>query len=86
MEVGIFEGRNRFSELIEAAEAGEEVVVLRRGRAVAKIVPVSDPEAIIRQRLDALQEATARADGLAEKAGRTFTHAEMIAARDEGKR
>jgi len=28
MEVGIFEARNRFSELVEAAERGEEVVEL----------------------------------------------------------
>ena len=44
MEVGVFEARNRFSELIDAAEKGEEIVVLRRGKPVVRMVPVADRE------------------------------------------
>ncbi len=38
MEVGLFEAKNRLSELVAKAEAGEEVVITRRGQAVAKLV------------------------------------------------
>lgn len=86
MEVGVFEARNRFSELLDAAEAGEEVVVLRRGKPVARIVPVADRQALAEQRLRALRDIEALADQIAERNGRPFTHAELIAARDEGKR
>ena len=40
-EVGLFEAKNRLSELVDRAERGEEVVITRRGKAVAKLVPVS---------------------------------------------
>lgn len=87
MEVGIFEGRNRFSELVEAAERGEETVVLRRGKPVAKLVPIHEPDVALaaarRKALDSfadLRAATVRA------VGRPFTHDELISARDEGRR
>ncbi len=86
MEVGVFEARNRFSELLDAAEAGEEVVVLRRGKPVARIVPVMDRQALAEPRLRALRDIEALADQITERNGRPFTHAELIAARDEGKR
>ena len=37
--VGIFEAKSRLSELIERAEAGDEVTITRHGKPVAKIVP-----------------------------------------------
>jgi len=36
--VGIYDARTRLSELIGRVEAGEEVVLTRRGRAVVKMV------------------------------------------------
>jgi prevent-host-death family protein len=38
-EVGLFDAKNRLSELVDRAERGEEVVITRRGKAVAKLVP-----------------------------------------------
>jgi prevent-host-death family protein len=38
-EVGLFEAKNKLSELVDRAERGEEVVITRRGKAVAKLVP-----------------------------------------------
>jgi prevent-host-death family protein len=38
--VNLSEAKARFSELVRRAEAGEEVIILRSGRPVAKIVPV----------------------------------------------
>lgn len=86
MEIGIFEARNRFSELIEAAEAGEEIVVLRRGKAVARIGPVTDRDDIVRRRLKAVETARRLGEEVRARLGRTFTHEELMAARDEGKR
>ena len=40
MEIGAFEAKNRLSALLERAERGEEIVITRRGRPVAKLVPV----------------------------------------------
>lgn len=37
-EVGAFEAKSRFGQLLERVEAGEEVVITRRGRVVAKLV------------------------------------------------
>ena len=40
MQVNILEARNRLSQLIKAAQAGEEVVIANRGEPVARLVPV----------------------------------------------
>jgi prevent-host-death family protein len=37
--VGIFEAKNRLSELVERAARGEEIVITRRGEQVARLVP-----------------------------------------------
>jgi prevent-host-death family protein len=86
MEIGIFEARNRFSELVEAAEAGEDVVVLRRGKPVIRFVPVIDREALAQRRLEALERIKAVSAEITRRNGGPFTHAELMAARDEGKR
>lgn len=86
MDLGVFEARNRFSELIDAAQAGRETVVLKRGKPVAKIVPVEVPEALAEQRRQVIERARTRAAVIAKRNGRIFTHEEIIAARDDGKR
>jgi prevent-host-death family protein len=44
-KVGLFDAKNRFSELCErVAETGEPLTVTRRGRPLVKIVP-AEPEA-----------------------------------------
>ena len=40
--VGMHEAKTRLSELVKLAEEGEEVVIQRRGKAVARLVPVGD--------------------------------------------
>jgi prevent-host-death family protein len=39
-EIGLFEAKNKFSELVDRAERGEEIVITRRGKAVAKLAPL----------------------------------------------
>jgi prevent-host-death family protein len=36
--IGIYEAKSRLSELVEKAEAGQEVIITRRGRPVVKLV------------------------------------------------
>lgn len=38
-EVGAFEAKSRLGQLLDRVEAGEEVVITRRGKAVAWLVP-----------------------------------------------
>ncbi len=38
-EVEAFEAKSRLGHLLDCVEAGEEVVITRRGKAVAKLVP-----------------------------------------------
>ena len=40
-EVGAFEAKNRLGQLLDWVEAGEEVVITRRGKVVAHLVPPS---------------------------------------------
>jgi prevent-host-death family protein len=43
MRVNVLEAKNRLSELIRAAQAGEEVVIANRGKPVARLV-AENPE------------------------------------------
>jgi prevent-host-death family protein len=38
-EVGAFEAKNRLGALLDRVERGEEIVITRRGKPVAKLVP-----------------------------------------------
>lgn len=53
--VGLFEAKTHLSELIARAERGEEVVITRHNKPVAKIVPIRgvSPE-LYQQRLEAV--------------------------------
>lgn len=41
--IAVFEAKNRFSELLNAVEHGEEITITRHGCPVARIVSVSTP-------------------------------------------
>jgi prevent-host-death family protein len=43
MQVSVLEARNRLSQLIKAAQAGEEVVIANRGTPVVQLVPANPP-------------------------------------------
>ena len=38
-QIGAFEAKTHFSQIIEKAERGEDFIITRRGKPVAKIVP-----------------------------------------------
>ncbi len=41
--IGLFEAKNRLSELIDKAGQGEEILITRRGQLVAMLVPAGWP-------------------------------------------
>ena len=54
IEVGAFEAKNKLSALLDRVEQGEEVIITRHGRPVARLVP-SDSGIDRSQTLAALQ-------------------------------
>ena len=38
-EVGAFEAKNKLGQLLDLVERGEEIIITRRGKPVAKLVP-----------------------------------------------
>ena len=44
IEVGAFEAKTHLSSLLEQVSRGEEVLIRRRGKPVAKLVPVQQAE------------------------------------------
>jgi prevent-host-death family protein len=84
--IGLFEAKTHLSELVARAEQGEEVIITRHNKPVAKIVPIRDvsPE-LYQQRLDALAGLQAIGREI-EKRGGPITVEEILAWRDEGRR
>jgi prevent-host-death family protein len=77
-EVGAFEAKTHLSELIAAVEAGETVMITRRGRPVARLMPVEDQRST---RATALERIRSLRAGLAG-----ITRDDILSARDEGRR
>lgn len=52
-EVSVFEAKNKLSALLDRVERGEEIVITRRGKPVARLVPAlgtraaEDPDALV---------------------------------------
>ena len=78
LEVGAFEAKTHLSALLEQVSQGEEVLIRRRGKPVAKLVPVGQAE----------QEDVRRtiAGSRAHRAGMTLGGAGWKELRDAGRR
>jgi prevent-host-death family protein len=80
-EVGTFEAKNKLSELLDRAERGERVVITRRGKPVAELVPVAQTDLRRQQAQEAMHRIRERAKAL------KLSHdevAEIIRSRREG--
>lgn len=80
--IGIYEAKSKLSELVEKAEAGEVVTITRRGRAVAKLVPVKAGHEVDRKAVMDEIRAFARTVKLRRK----LTQRELRAMREWGRR
>jgi len=76
LEIGLFEAKTRFSELVETCISGREIVVTRRGEPVVRIVPYDPPA---RRRVEALA-------GLRSIRARAAPGPSARELRDEGRR
>jgi prevent-host-death family protein len=82
-EIGAFEAKNKLSELLDRVEGGEEVIITRRGQAIAKLVPVDSSE----RARERSREAMRRIRALAKEMNLgPFDWEEWKNYRDEGRR
>ena len=83
--VGLFEAKTHLSELVARAEQGEEVIITRHNRPVAKIVPIAEAQQFDRAgRQAAVAKLEALREGLRERHG-TLTTAEIVSWVREGR-
>ncbi|HET7882049.1 MAG TPA: type II toxin-antitoxin system prevent-host-death family antitoxin [Acetobacteraceae bacterium] len=81
--IGAYDAKTRLSELLDRVERGEQIVITRHGKPIARLVPEVRRDRT--EALDALDRITARRQQLAARGVRT-TQAEIRAWRDEGRR
>ena len=79
--IGAFDAKNRLGQLLDAAERGEETVITRHGRPVARLIPAM-PTFDRKTAQAALDRIRARARTVASPPGLD----EIRAWRDEGRR
>jgi prevent-host-death family protein len=80
-EVGAFEAKNKLGQLLDIVEQGEEVIITRHGKEVARLVPVRP----VRNR----EQARAAIQRIRERAVKCklgpFNWSEWKSYRDEGR-
>lgn len=78
--IGAFEAKNHLGRLLDAAERGEETLITRHGKPVARLVPAAPPFD-----REAARAAIQRIRDRAERAKLKVTLEELLAWRDEGR-
>lgn len=66
MQVAISQAKGRLTDLVRRAEAGEEVILTRHGKAVVRLIAVEQPEVSADERwalLVALRGSTKNSEG-----------------------
>ncbi|MGA1289026.1 MAG: type II toxin-antitoxin system Phd/YefM family antitoxin [Rubrivivax sp.] len=84
--IGLFEAKTHLSELVARAERGEEVVITRHNKPVAKLVPLDGVSAeLVQQRRQALAELQEIGQAVAGRTG-VITRDEIVDWIREGRR
>ena len=83
--VALSEAKDHLSELVTAAENGEQFVITRHGRPAAKISPLTDREAAVSRAREATERLREHRERM-RAAGMTATVEELIAWKNEGRR
>jgi prevent-host-death family protein len=81
--VGAYDAKTRLSELLDRVEKGEQIIITRHGRPVARLVPERSQD--VARAIEALDRITARRGRLAQ-CGVRITRDEIRAWREEGRR
>jgi prevent-host-death family protein len=80
---GAYEAKAKLSELLDRVEHGEQIVITRHGRPIARLVPERKHD--VGRALAAVDRMTARREALAAE-GIRLTLEELLEMRDEGRR
>jgi prevent-host-death family protein len=80
--VSLFDAKNQLSAIIDLVEEGQEVTITRRGKPVARLVPVAAKNEQGRNAVETLRGLRARIAARGER----FTRDELKAYRDDGRR
>ena len=83
--IGAHDAKTRLAELLDRVERGEEIVITRHGRPVAKLSRTGPGHDVAAARAAAASLMQLRED-IAAEAGDAFSLAEILALRDEGRR
>jgi prevent-host-death family protein len=83
--VPIAEFKDRLSELVAAANRGEEILITRHGKVTARLLPPEQNSEERRQRARRALERMARARDRMRAEGRTVSVDEWIAWKNEGR-
>lgn len=84
--IGLFEAKTHFSELVARAEQGEEVIITRHNKPVAKLVPISQvPADLVARRRAAIAELEAIGRQVVERTG-GITREEILEWISEGRK
>jgi prevent-host-death family protein len=83
MSTGAYDAKTRLSELLDRVEKGEQIVITRHGKPVARLVPEGGHN--VADAMAAVEELTRIRKELATR-GVRVTQAEIRAMRDEGRR
>ncbi len=74
-QVGMHEAKTKLSQLVERAEAGEEIVIARRGTPIVRLAPIAAPSSMaavrgsLQGQITIADDFDALPDGFAEPFG-----------------
>jgi prevent-host-death family protein len=80
--VNLFDAKNRLSALVDQVGEGQEITITRRGKPVARLVPIAPQR---EQGRNAVEKLRALRKSIAAR-GEVFTWDELKTYRDEGRR
>ncbi|MFY8082301.1 MAG: type II toxin-antitoxin system Phd/YefM family antitoxin [Rubrivivax sp.] len=84
--IGLFEAKTHLSELVARAEQGEEVIITRHNKPVAKLVPISQVSAdLVARRREAVAQLQAIGRQVVERTG-DITREEILEWVREGRK
>jgi antitoxin (DNA-binding transcriptional repressor) of toxin-antitoxin stability system len=83
--IGAHDAKTRLAELLDRVERGEEIVITRHGRPVARLTRTGPGHDVAAARAAAAALAALR-EQIAGDGGGAFTLDEILALRDEGRR